>query len=202
MIEKIGVICQDAYSKGFLMGLKRRLRCEAELLDPPGSIGKNKNITRKNAELAWAYFREQGTDLVVRFTDADRSRWQNVRRDDYDAFPEPSRYLMVCGVAVENVEDWLVLDADYMSGVLGVPADELRNPAQRSDKVKKALKRIAISDESSSEVVARVVEEVPSEVFRRWLSEPSLGRFYSDCRAAAAREKCEVPNELHAEQHG
>lgn len=200
MIEKIGIICQDAYSKGFLVGLQRRLRCDAEVVEPPGSIGKNKNMTGGNAKLAWAYFRQQGTDLVVRFTDADRARWQNVRRDECGAFPEASQGLMVCGVAVENVEEWLVLDADYMSGVLGVSTDELRDPIQRSDKVKKALKRVARSDESSSEVVARVVEKIPTDVFRRWLSEPSLRRFYSDCRAAAARENCEVPNELSEEQ--
>lgn len=200
MIEKIGIICQDAYSKGFLAGLQRRLECNAELVEPPGSVGKNRNITRTNAKLAWAYFRRQGTDLVVRFTDADRARWQNIRRDECGVFPEGSQGLMVCGVAVENVEDWLVLDADYMAGVLGVPAQELQDPEQRSDKVKKALKAIARPDESSSDVVARVVAEVPPDVFRRsWLANDSLKLFYRDCRAAAARDDCPVPNELESE---
>ncbi len=196
MITKIGVIYQDANSIGFLVGLRDRLNCRAELIGPPTPIGKTRDLPRRQAILAWKYFQKKGVQLVVRFTDADRTRWQEVRRRDLQRVPNGANAIWLCGVAVENVEEWLGLDIEYLSAALKIDRDRLAGGATRSARVKEAIIYARAPGENSRDVVARFVRDAPTAVFRRWLNDSALAAFYSDCRSAAARADCETPNEL------
>ncbi len=196
MITKIGVIYQDRNSIGFLRGLRDRLKCDAEFVEPPARVGKPRILPRQRAKFAWLYFRKQGVDLVVRFTDADRDRWQEVRREELERVPPEARAMWICGVAVNNPEEWLCLHVHHLAAILEVPPDQLDDPAARTGVVKRALAALTRTDAGQSDVVARIVRNAPCEVFRRWLEDDALRKFYSDCRAAAARAECETPNEL------
>lgn len=204
MIGRIGVICQDRISLGFLHGLRDRLRCEAEFIEAPSRLcrsGKEQRLRRKDASAVWRYFRSKQADLVVRFTDADRSRWQDVYRDEMRIFPDEARALFICGVAVNNPEDWLCLNPQHLSQVLGVAESELRDESRRTDRIKRALTKLARGQKGQSEVVAELVRNAPHEVFHRWLqADEALRSFYSDCRRAAAADHCETPNELDASE--
>ena len=196
MIRKIGVIYQDRNSIGFIQGLRDRLKCDAELVEQPAAIGVQQRLTRKSARQVWRYFQANGVDLIVRFTDADRDRWQEVARDERATFPDAAHAVLVCGIAVNNPEDWLALDAGYLSETLGVPAQELKDPTRRTGLVKHSLPKLARGGDGKSEVVARIVRDAPHEVFRRWLDDDALRAFYADCRAAATAANCAPPNEL------
>ncbi|MFH0981466.1 MAG: hypothetical protein V2A79_08005 [Planctomycetota bacterium] len=197
MIRRIGVICQDHNSFGFLLGLRDRLRCEAELVEPPGPVGVQKHLTRANAKRAWEFFKTQGVDIVVRFTDADRDLWQEVSRKEWEVFPSEGATVFICGVAVNNTEEWLGLDADYLVRVLSLPRGALDDATARTGRIKSALAQLARGGDDKSAVVARLVRNAPPDVFHRWLRvDEALRHFYTECRNAAARENCETPNEL------
>ncbi|MCH7701446.1 MAG: hypothetical protein IID37_07135 [Planctomycetes bacterium] len=197
MITRIGVIVQDASSSGFLRGLGNRLGCAAEFVDAPAAMGKSRSMTSKQARQVSDYFRRRGVHLIVRFTDADGVRWQDVRRSELEVFPSDIRSMLVCGVAVENVEDLLCRDAPYLAHQIDIPLAELNDPLHRTERIKKAIHRLtARSGKKRSDVVAKLVEDVPAEIFRRWLTDNALRKLYTDCRAAASRADCETPNEL------
>ena len=197
MIQRIGVLCQDRISFGFLEGIKQRLKCPAILVEPTtGGLAKSTMMTRKQAKLAWADLRKKGVDLLVRFTDSDAHRWQDVARHELNAFPEESRELLVFGVANRNVEDWLAADLDYLADILGIPRGTLASDPNHSDAIKAGIARCRSPNEGESEFVSKIVAGAPVEVFRRWLRIDSLQSFVSDCRAAAARANCPTPNEL------
>ncbi len=199
MIRKVGIICQDANSMGFLKGLRDRLECKAELIGQPTEIGKPRHLPRKQAKLAWEYFQKRGVDLIVHFTDADTGRWQEVRRQEMGVMPEEAASMWICGVAVNNPEEWMCRDAEYLAEVLSIPPEELQNPVNRTGRIKRAIGLVAVqSNEDKSETVARIVRDAPAKVFRRWLEDDALRSFYSDCRAAATADECETLNELEA----
>ena len=199
MITKIGVIYQDRNSLGFLLGLRDRLKCRAQFVDPPARIGRPQVLPPKGAERAWAHFKERRVDLVIRFTDADRNRWQDVRRDEMAVVPDEAKSMWLCGVAVNDPEEWMCRDAEYLAEVLSIPPEELQNPANRTGRIKRAIGLAAVqSNEDKSETVARIVRDAPAKVFRRWLEDDALRSFYSDCRAAATADECETHNELEA----
>jgi hypothetical protein len=200
LIEKIGVIYQDAISLGFLRGLRDRLQCSAEIVLPATAIGKTRQMPRKAAKSAWEYFRRNGVHLIVRFTDADRNPWRDVHKRALGVVPSEARGLWICGVGVDNPEEWMCRDACCLAGVLSVPIDELLNPANRVGRVKHALGQVKRPDEKLSDAVARIVRDAPTEVFRRWLEDPALRTFYTDCRAAATAADCDTPNELEQSQ--
>lgn len=193
MIRKIGVIYQDAISRGFLEGLCERLQCKAELIEPPAAIGITRDLPRRSARLAWEHFRSQGVDLVVRFTDADGDRWQDVRRSETVRIPSEAAPVWLCGVAVNCVEDWLAADVDHAAQRFEIPLEELRNSHNRAGMMKGAL--AATPTESPRGRSRKFVAEAPPGVFRRWLAVESLRAFYDDCRAAASRAGCETHNE-------
>ena len=112
------------------------------------------------------------------------------------AFPDEAADTFICGVAVENVEDWLCLDTQYLSEKLQVPREDLEDSAQRTGRIKRALARLGALGDGPTNVVEGFVREAPPKVFRRWLDDKALQAFYSNCRAAATREDCETPNEL------
>jgi hypothetical protein len=197
VIEKIGLLYQDSNSLGFLLGVRRRLSCHAQFIDPPGAIAKSTTMTRRQSRLAWEFFQRQSVDLVLRFTDADGNKWQDIRRAELESFPEGARAILVCGVAVENVEQILAIDAAFVEQRLGIESFSSIPRHEQTDSIKAALIRMRSNDEPASAVVEKLVAEAPSEVFRRWLTDSeSFGRFYSDVRAAALRSGCSVPNEL------
>ncbi|RJP35059.1 MAG: hypothetical protein C4547_10120 [Phycisphaerales bacterium] len=194
MIRKIGIIAQDAGSIGFLRGLKARLKCKAELVEPPAPIGCTQFLPRRKALLAWEYFRNRGVDLIVRFTDADGDRWQEVKRKELDVFPPEAQSILVCGVAVNNVEEWLRLDVTYFAGFVDRSVSDVMNADYGM--YKRALGRAMRDCESKSETVERFVVDAPPQTFKRWLDDAALRRLYQDARAAAVRANCDVPNEL------
>ncbi len=177
MITKIGIIYQDLNSRKFLEGIKRRLLCNAELLLPTSPIGTARVLTRKNARLAWQNFRKRGAQIVVRLTDADGHRWQDVRRDDLRAVPEEAKEVWVCGVAVNNVEEWLHLDAKHLATEFGLDPADLKNARHCTDRIKRAIGKARIRNGRDDNVVAQFVHDVPSDVFRRWLSDDALQAF-------------------------
>lgn len=194
MIRRIGVIYQDVISLGFLEGFKKRLTCDAELMPPPAGVGTTRNMTRRQARQAWAYFQKKGVDIIVRFTDADRARWQQVHRDEVAVFPDPARSLLVCGVAVNNVEEWLAIDAAWLSDQLGVELAAMQNDPRRADLLKDAIRRRSRPGEKVSQFVKKLVLEAPDRVFRRWLEDPALLAFYDGCRRISERHGCQLAN--------
>ncbi|MFQ5732435.1 MAG: hypothetical protein ACE5KM_10850 [Planctomycetaceae bacterium] len=154
-------------------------------------------MTRQQAKLATAIFKKEGVDLILRFTDADQNRWQEIQRHELNVFPDEVSGILICGVAVENVEQWLALDPVYISGALSI--DDIGSLAadQCTAVIKKAIARNRRPDEPVHEVTARIVAKAPTKVFQRWLkSDDALRAFYQDCRRVAARANCTVPNEL------
>ena len=201
MITRIGVLYEDVTSLGFLDGLRQRLRCDAELVRPTGAIAKTPHLTRRTAKRAWEFFQARGVDLVVRFTDADKDPWQRKQQRETTLFPEGASGLVVCGVAARNVEDWLALDVGYLAKALRIEASELRDGPDRTGRIKHAINVATTSSgEEKSNLVSRIVAQAPGDVFCRWLQrDDSLRTFYQDCRSAAAKDKCETPNELESE---
>ena len=196
MIERIGVIYQDKSSFGFLRGVEDRLNCRARLLGPPSAIGKTQCLSRNNARNAWRYFSGKGVDLVVRFTDADGRPWKEVRQQELSRVPSEARSLWICGVTVNNTEDWLALDTPYIASHLQLQESKLGNPKERTGIIKHAILQQARGGENPSDVVRRIVVSAPPDVFRKWLTDASLRAFYTECRNAARQTGCETPNEL------
>ena len=196
MITRIGVIYQDANSGEFLRGLKDRLQCEAEIVEPPTPIGKQQVLTRKEANKAWKYFQKKGVDLVVRFTDADQDRWQDVQRWEKERVPPGAESIWIIGIAVENVEQWLCLDQDYLVEKLELVTRDLKDKNTRTGHVKNAIKSIQHSKGGNESVVAELVRRVSPTVFKRWLKDKALRAFYKECRRAAKDADCELPREL------
>ncbi len=194
MIHKIGIIYQGPNDLGFLQGLCRRLRCDAELI-PAISRGRTRISIRRQASKIWQSFRKAGVDLVVRLTDADAERWQDVKREEERHFPQEARSVLVCGVATRNLEHWLVADPGYAKDALGLGPEALAAAEAITGNVKAAIVDRRRNGEKHSDFVERLVADAPREVFRRWLQTESLGSFYDVCRAAAHRENCQVPNE-------
>ncbi len=196
MIEKIGVIYQDANSLGLLKGLKARLKCDAEWAYAPTNVGKSVYMTRKQAMTARAKFRKEGVDLIVRFTDADDHRWQDVRRGEQKTFEDITGETLVCGVAVRNTELWLNLMQPYLAEKLNIPPADLSTSEDPTGLIKNALKKMQGPDQDASDLVASIVKEAPDSAFRAMLDHASFQRFYTDCRAEAKKADCTVPNEL------
>lgn len=201
MIRKIGVLYQDANSYGFLEGVKRRLKCEAELVAPStAALSKSTMMSSRQARLAVKILQKEGVDVIVRFTDADGNRWQDIQRQEIGAFPEQVKEMLICGVAVNNVEQWLALDPAYIGSVLSINDVSALPPDQQTAVIKKAIAHQRQPDEPAHEVTARIVADAPSEVFQRWLkSDEALRNFYQECRRIAARADCDVPNELDSQ---
>jgi hypothetical protein len=191
VIKKIGIICQDVVSLGFLRGLQARLGCVASTILPPANVGATQIMTLKQKRVAFTYFREQGVDMVVRFTDADRKRWQDVQRSESEGFPADFQQRVVCGVAADNPEDWLALVPEYLVSKLPLDVSTLRS-GQPSAAIKKAIGRAPRATAAGDEdVVRRLVTEAPGNVFKRWLQDDAFKQFYQDCHSIAIRLGCE-----------
>jgi hypothetical protein len=196
MIRRVGVIYQDAYSLGFLRGLQRRLNCGAELVGPPAGLGRIRFLTKNQAKQAYVFFKSRSVDLIVELTDADRDRWQEVRRRETEVFPPEVQSQLVCGATVNNTEEWLATVPEWLSSGLNIDDADLRNHPDPSSLVKAAIGRGRRPAQPASELVEQLVIEAPPEVFKSWLAEPSFAAFYRDCRGIAARFGCETTNEL------
>lgn len=205
MITKIGVIYQDATSRGFLEGLRDRLKCTAELIDPPIDV-PGQQLPRRKAKLAWAHFQKKGANLVVHFTDADGQPWRQVhqRQTSEKVVPKEAASMWLCGVAVNNPEEWLYLDNPYLEKTLELSPEDLRDPVHRTDRIKRAIGLAAVrSNEDKSETVAHIVRDAPPEVFRGWLKkDKALRTFYSDCLGAARLADCVTRDERDADDDG
>jgi len=196
MIRRAGVIYQDMHSLGFLRGLKKRLDCQANLISAPTGAGRTRNMTRKQGRIAWIYFQQKSVDVVVRLTDADRARWQDVKREELAVFPDAAQNAIVCGIAVNNTEEWLALDPDYLAKQLDLDANEIRSRNDRTDLIKRAITRKTKPYERTADFVERIVTGAPDDVFKRWLQNDSFRDFYTACRGIANQHDCQTPNEL------
>jgi len=81
VIARILVVGQGPNDMGFLEGLRDRLGCDAELIDYSANphLRKRGSYTKTNdARLIWE--RRENADLIVRLTDGDVDRPQEVRR--------------------------------------------------------------------------------------------------------------------------
>lgn len=195
MIRRIGVIVQGPNDYGLLMGLRDRLGCDAEFV-PARIRGKNRRSVRRDALNNWRYFQQKGVDLVVRLTDSDSERWQDVLREERQGFPEDMRGILVCGVTEGTVELWLTADRRFLESQLGIPRSEHISDADIVGRVKSAfVQRSPLR--RYDEAVQKLVREAPPETFRQWLRQPSLRDLYEQCRDAALREHdCLVHDEL------
>ena len=181
MITRIGVIYQDTNSRGFLVGLKDRLGCDAKLIDPPAAIGAPRVLPRKLAKWAWQHFQKHGAELVVRLTDADGDRWQDVQRSELDAIPEQAREMWVCGVATDNVEDWLYLDVAHLAKEFELVPEDVEDASHRTGRIKRAISQARKGSETGSDVVAQFVRDAPSAAFGRWLKDDAVFRTRRAC---------------------
>ncbi|MCH7632149.1 MAG: hypothetical protein IIB59_02960 [Planctomycetes bacterium] len=163
---------------------------------PPTAIGTPRVMPRRTLKLAWVYFQKRGVELIVRLTDADGKRWQDVRRDELERVPDGTGEMWVFAVAVDCTEDWLALQPAYLAEKLQLDQVDLAASSHRADAVKRAIKRVQKPDEASPNVVRRIVRDAPGDVARKWLQDKSFRRFYLDCRAAASRANCDTTNEL------
>ena len=194
MIRKIGIIYQGANDRGFLEGLKRRLGCDAEFVDSR-TRGRNKLSIGRDAAKNWSAFKAKGVDLVVRLTDSEGSRWQDIKKKEIERFPEDMKGVLICGVNQFAVESWLAIDRGFLEEEVGIPASEKISSNDLVGRVKSAISRHDFSL-SSKEVVRHLVESAPLAVFKRWLKEPSFRGFYDDCRGAAKRQNCPINDEV------
>lgn len=194
MIQRIGIIVQGPNDRGFLLGIRDRLGCHAELVGSRNR-GKNKISVRRDARANWLFFQQQNVGLVVRLTDSDADRWQNVKREEIKSFPEEMRSLLVCGVAEGAVEIWMSLDRSYLEQQLGIAESEVMSREHIVGRIKSALRRHR-SGLPYDQVVSNLVRQAPSEVFKKWLEHPSLRDFYENCKNAALRERdCPINDE-------
>lgn len=192
MIQKIGIIVQGPNDEGFLLGLRDRLGCHAEFVGSRNR-GKNKISVRRDARKNWLFFQQKNVDLVIRLTDSDADRWQDVKREETRSFPEEMRSLLVCGVAEGTVEMWMSLDRSYLEQQLGIAESEVISREHIVGRIKSALRRHR-SGLPYDQVVSNLVRQAP---FKEWLKNPSLRAFYEDCKNAALREgDCPVNDDL------
>jgi hypothetical protein len=204
MITCVLVIAQGPNDIGFLMGLRDRLGCGAELINyqaDPRLRQRSSLLKRGQAKLICEVSLNQyPVDLIVRLTDGDTRRCHEVRNKTVEAFPENVRAMLVCGVCDRDVEHWLSLDPHYLARELEFDPSEL--PAarlERSSFVKsKVSQRAKATRTSFVDVVAELVREAP---LHSWLANPAFADFYDQCRDAAQRRGCEVTNLRDREQN-
>lgn len=190
MIQKIGVIFQDVNSLGLLKGLRTRLGCNADFVPPPAPVGRSVTMTRTQAKIACAFFRKQGVDLIVRFTDADDQQWQHVRTSELATLRQFASASVVCGVAVRNTEHWLARMRVAQSLGISLPAG-----ADPTDHVKAAISKAKNPYEDASSTIARLVSEAPTSSFKACFADSAFTTFYDDCRAEASLAGCDTANE-------
>jgi len=191
MIRRIGIIYQGANDRGFLLGLRDRFDCSAELLDAR-IRGRTQLTVWRDAKSNWRYFRNASVDLVVRLTDSDSERWQDARRNELSRYPDDIASIFVCGATSGNVERWLSIDRGYLQAKLGIPTDDVLSVDDLTGRVKRAIsKHPSIPDDS--EVVRDMVLNAPPAVFRAWLGDGSFRSFYDDCRSFVLRHHSDCP---------
>jgi len=196
MIQRIGIIYQDVYSRGFLEGLKLRLTCKAAVVRAEGFFARSKHMKPRDARKACRFLLGKNVDMIVRFTDADGADWQDVKRRELEAFPVSVRAILVIGVAVNNPEEWLARAPHYLARELGIEIQALASEPAKASLIKGAIDRARRPLEKSSDVVARLVNGAPQDAFKQWLGEDSFREFYSECRRIATYFECETTNEL------
>lgn len=199
MISCIGIIYQGANDKGFLMGLRDRLGCEAEVIWHEPNRGKNKLTRRREADYICSDLLNRGAQLVVRLTDAGEDPWHTVRNEEHDNFPASIQPILICGAVPGEIECWLSRDRYYLEAQFGVPASQQFAAGELTGRVKSSLRSTGPLD--WAEAVRSFVKNAPATVFRRWLEEPSFKSFYEDCRNAAMRENdCPINDELRGSE--
>lgn len=197
MIRRIAVIAQGPNDVGFLHGLKDRLRCDAEIVDystVPILRRRNKYTPPKEMRLILRHVKD--TDLLVRLTDADKDRWQEVTRREAGCFSQQFAGRFICGVCDRDVENWMLLHKPYAARVLHFqPEDIPSDRADRSRFVKSKISSILGGQRDHIGFVARFVREAPADAFAIWLKDPAFSRFYDECVAAARQVDCPVNDE-------
>jgi hypothetical protein len=184
---------------GFVRGLKQRLHCPAELVDYErvSALRRRGTFVRKrDAREIVRHHCRQGADLLVRITDGDQNRPQEVSRREQKAFQELESRVIV-GVCDRDIEHWLAIDTGYIAEKLDFNQKEL--PEDRQGRTGFLKKRInahcRLTRLEPSEFIEAYVRDTPPVTFRRWLKNHSFGPFYDACVAAAARDDCEVNDE-------
>ncbi|MBI4579934.1 MAG: hypothetical protein HY718_09550 [Planctomycetes bacterium] len=199
MIRKIILVGQGPNDIGFLEGLRDRLGCDAELLDytdRPVLRQRGTYTRRKDADLIWREFQAAGGDLLIRLTDGDTHSTKTVINTEIRRYPAEAEGLLVCGVCDRDVEHWMGLDRGYLCEYLDCLPTDVPNERQDFTRfVKSRLERIAGDDRDFRGAVAAFVRRASRSTMKAWLEHPSFATFYDDCRQAAIRDDCPVPNE-------
>lgn len=186
MIERVAVVWQGPNDIGFIMGVRDRLKCAAQL--HKARRRGNKFLARREAsKIVKELMFGLRFDLIIRLTDSDDDDWRDVKNQEVQKWPDDVRAQLVCGVAQGSVELWMTTARDYLEDKLGIPADERIAPAVLVRRFKNALRASAPAG-NYDELVRKFVTEAPKHVIKTWLSNPSFRDFYVQCRDAATRD--------------
>lgn len=201
MIEKVLVIAQGPNDFGFISGLRDRLGCRARLIDHthhPLLRQRSKHVRTKDAKLIWQECQRVSADLIVRVTDADDNRPQDVKRKEIARFPPEARSVLICAVCDCSIEHWLSIDAQYASKELKFGDKTL--PSHDRDRAAFIKRRIAENRGNipCDQYVANYIRHAPIETIKLWLQEPTFRDFYDQCVSAAKTHHCEVVDERSA----
>lgn len=183
MIHRIGCIVQGPNDLGFLMGLRQRMGCDAELVQL-AIRGANKLTLRSQAQQVAQHIERERVDIVIRLTDADdpREPWQQVKRTEHDRFPASVASLVVVGVTTGGIESWITADRPYLEASLACSLNNVTDARELISLIKEAMRKHPRKPDYA-QVMADLVAKAEVGVFRSWLdAQPSLQRFYMDCR--------------------
>lgn len=124
--------------EGWIQPLLRRLLPNAqiqfevrrigEMLTLPRRAGqgiRQKGLTRKGHMAAWSCLNSDGMDAVLFVTDADsrdRGEWQQKIDDIRDGLGKQPEVVAIACVPKSTSESWLLCDADFWQGQLGLNA--------------------------------------------------------------------------------
>lgn len=124
---RIGYSVEGSTDRALLRGLQRRWCPAAEMVEGHFRGSTGESLRRELLKIC-GEFAFKSVDAMVFLMDANDRQWRDVQKEARDRFPGDRLALAVLGVADRNVECWICLEADYVAGVLGVPAADLRVP--------------------------------------------------------------------------
>ena len=180
---KIGYGVEGSTDRAFITGLQKKLYPYAKLIEgrSRGSTGES---LRREIESICYELTYKGADVIVFLTDANESRWHEVKRREINRVPEDRKHRTIYGVAERNIECWITADEEYTRRI-GINPDAIRkvDPKPEFERV------IGITgiDKKENEI-AQIVEAAPLEQWR--LSSKSFEDFYDQIQGVSKLFGC------------
>lgn len=196
---KIGYYVQGAADEAVVWGLCDRWCPQAELAEAKfrGSSGES---FRRELPKALRDLRDaKECDVLVVLTDSDVNDWRDVQKRETDRIPLDCRHLCVFGVAVRNIECWLVLDRHALADELGCDANDLA--VDDPSHVVKRRFGLGERDFDRDQGKQRVRRYVANANLKAWINNgASFADFYDEARRLATQTGCAIPNERESTQ--